>query len=70
MNKYEIIINEKYLYIKNYIKIINISYSKITIEIDKASIFISGSNLIISKMDKYDILINGNVKGINFNYEK
>jgi hypothetical protein len=70
MNKYEIIINEKYLYIKNYIKIINISYSKITIEIDKATIFISGSNLIISKMDKYDILINGNVKGINFNYEK
>lgn len=70
MNKYEIIINEKYLYIKNYIKIISISYSKITIETDKATIFISGSNLIISKMDKYDILINGNVKGINFNYEK
>ncbi len=70
MNKYEIIINEKYLYIKNYIKIIDISYSKITIEIDKATIFISGSNLIVSKMDKYDILINGNVKGINFNYEK
>ena len=69
MNKYEITINDKYLYIKNYSKVINTSFREIIITLNNKTIIINGNDLIISKMDKYDLLIKGNIKGIVFKDE-
>ncbi len=66
---YEIIIRINYLYIKNYVKIIDINMNKISIEVKNSILNISGNNLLIVKMDKYDLAIKGNIKGIDFNNE-
>ena len=66
INKYEIIIRDKYINIKNYKRVIDINDNKIEIILDKNKINISGSNLIVCGMDEYEILIRGNIKGIDF----
>ncbi len=68
-NKYEIIIKENKIYIKNYKRIYDLNYLEIVIELENNKIFINGSNLLIVKMDKYDIEIYGNIKGITFENE-
>ncbi len=68
-NKYEIIISNKKVYIKNYKRIFDINHLQIVIEVESNKIFINGTNLLIVKMDKYDIEINGNIKGISFENE-
>ncbi len=68
-NKYEIIIKENKIYIKNYKRIYDLNYLEIVIEFENNKIFIRGSNLLIVKMDKYDIEIYGNIKGITFENE-
>ena len=69
MNKYEIIITKDYLYIKNYLKIESINSYKIIVELNDRKITIDGNNLIITKMDKYDLIMKGNIKGICFTNE-
>ncbi|MBQ6284744.1 MAG: YabP/YqfC family sporulation protein [Bacilli bacterium] len=68
-NKYEIIISNEKIYIRNYKRIFDINYLKIVIEVENNKIFINGNNLLIVKMDKYDIEINGKIKGISFENE-
>ena len=65
-DNYEIILNKDYLYIKNYIKINDLNSNKINITLKNIIINISGNDLLIFKMDKYDIGIKGNIKGIDF----
>ncbi len=69
MDKYEIIISNEKIYIRNYKRIFDINYLQIVIEVENNKIFINGSNLLIVKMDKYDIEINGKIKGISFENE-
>ncbi len=70
MNKYEIIITSDYLYIKNYLKVNSVKKEKTIIELSGVFLLIEGNNLIITKMDKYDLIIKGNIKGISFTNEK
>ena len=66
---YEIIINKNNTYIRNYKQIISISSCNILIKMLKVIICIKGNDLIISKMDKYDLLIKGIVKEIEIKDE-
>ena len=66
---YEMIINKNNTYIRNYKQIISISSCNILIKMLKVIICIKGNDLIISKMDKYDLLIKGIVKEIEIKDE-
>jgi len=66
---YEIIIKKNNTYIRNYKQIISISSCNILIKMLKVIICIKGNDLIISKMDKYDLLIKGIVKEIEIKDE-
>ena len=66
-DKFEIILNENNIYIKNYTKIISINNFKIIVSINNKVINILGNNLIIIKLDRYDLAIKGIIKGIEFN---
>jgi hypothetical protein len=67
---YEIIIRKGYIYIKNYSDIKNISSSNISIMFNQIILDINGKNLMITKLDKYDLLIKGIVKRIEFIHEQ
>ncbi len=65
-DNYELIIKKNNIYIKNYININSISLSKISIILKDVKLNILGNDLIIFKMDKYDLGIKGIIKGIEF----
>ena len=60
----EIYIKDNLIHIKNYNKVIDISNNKIELK----DVVINGTNLIISKLDEYELCIKGKFKGIIFNY--
>lgn len=66
-DNYEIHIKENNIHLINYINIIDISSSKISISIKNKILIIKGNNLIISALDEYEMIIKGNIKGIEFN---
>ena len=59
----EIYIKDNLIHIKNYSKVIDISNNKIELK----DVVINGTNLIISKLDEYELYIKGKFKGIIFN---
>ncbi len=59
---YSITIKNNYIHIINYIEIIDFSSSKIVIKHQKGITTIIGTNLIISKMLKDELLITGKIK--------
>ena len=59
----EIYIKDNLIHIKNYNKVIDISNYKIELK----DAVINGTNLIISKLDEYELCIKGKFKGIIFN---
>lgn len=59
----EIYIKDNLIHIKNYNRVIDISNNKIELK----DVVINGSNLIISKLDEYELCIKGKFKGIIFN---
>ncbi len=59
----EIYIKNNLIHIKNYNRVIDISNNKIELK----DVVINGSNLIISKLDEYELCIKGKFKGIIFN---
>ncbi len=61
---YLISIYNSHVYIFNYGKILDISENKISITFEKINIVIKGEKLLIEKMDLKEILICGNIKGI------
>lgn len=65
-NKYKILIEEKTICIRNYIRIEDISPLNIKIKFNDIKLLIKGKNLIINKLDSYDLRIIGNIKGIEF----
>ncbi len=64
---YEIVLRENFLHIKNYINVLEIYPNKIIILLKNKKLIINGNDLIISALDEYEILIKGNIKGIDFN---
>ena len=65
-NKYKILIEENNICIRNYIRIEDISPLNIKIKFNDIKLLIKGKNLIINKLDSYDLRIIGNIKGIEF----
>lgn len=65
-NKYKILIEENTICIRNYIRIEDISQLNIKIKFNDIKLLIKGKNLIINKLDSYDLRIIGNIKGIEF----
>lgn len=63
---YEINIDQECIHIINYMKIKEISYNVISVELSNITINIVGNNLLIKKMNKHEMLIIGKVKGIDF----
>lgn len=59
----EIYIKNNLIHIKNYNRVIDICNNKIELK----DVVINGSDLIISKLDEYELCIKGKFKGIIFN---
>lgn len=62
---YYIILTKKYLYIKNYSKIINIEEKEILIEIDSKIYKIKGDNMMLTKSISKDLAIKGSIESID-----
>lgn len=69
-NKYEINISNQYVHIKYYKEILDISSNQITIKTNEIIIKISGENLVINKLDEYEISIIGKTLNIQLIYER
>ena len=65
-DNYEIIIKNCFIHLINYISIDNISSYKIIVHIKNKKLIINGNDLIISALDEYELIIKGNIKGIEF----
>lgn len=68
-NKYKLLIEENTISIKNYINIEDITNTIIKVKLSNINILIKGNNLIINKLDSYDLKISGIFKGIEFTNE-
>ena len=68
-NKYEININNHTIHIKNYIEILEISSKQIQIKLNDIITKITGDNLIINRLDEYEISIIGKLLNIQLIYE-
>lgn len=66
---YFISIYEDYIHVFNYKELMNISSEKIEFKIDTFKLVIKGSNLVLTKMLKNEVLIKGKLKEIGINYE-
>ena len=65
--EYKIIIKEKSVNIINYEEIIDFNLNYISVKYYNKIISIEGSNLTITKMEKDEILITGNVLSVRIN---
>lgn len=65
-DNYEIIIKNCFIHLINYISIDNISSYNIIIHIKNKKLIINGNDLIISALDECELIIKGNIKGIEF----
>lgn len=68
-NKYEINLKENLIHIKYYIKIQDISNNCILIELSDIKLKICGDNLIINRLDQYEMCIIGKCRNIELIYE-
>jgi sporulation protein YqfC len=59
--------SESLIHITNYKNIVDIGSNRILILLNNKELIINGCNLYISALDKYEILIKGNIKGLEFN---
>ena len=57
------------LHIIKYINIIELSNIKIKIKLNACNLTIYGNNLLIKKLDKYELLISGIFNKAEFDYE-
>ena len=66
---FEIDLKENCLHLINYINIIDINPNKINIQLNNKCLIINGSNLLICALDENELLIKGNISGLEFNNE-
>lgn len=64
---YEIILKDNSINIINYSEIIDFSMTKISVRCDTKIVNVEGKNLIISKMQDEELLINGNISNLRIN---
>ena len=65
-NSFKINIINDSVHIINYVNIINISPNVINILLNDKTLKISGNNMLICGLDEYELLIKGNIKGLEF----
>lgn len=63
-NNYEINIFKDLVHIKRYIKVEDITNKFILITLNDKKVKINGNNLIINKLDEFELTIIGIIKGI------
>lgn len=68
-NKYNIIINEKFIYINNYKKIINLSDNEIYLELNNFNLKITGKNIKVKKLVDEEVKFDGLIESINYYYK-
>ncbi len=64
-----ITIYENHLHVFNYKKLNKLSDKEIIISLEGKKIIITGNNLKIKQMTKQELLINGTIMKVEFNYE-
>lgn len=67
--EYYIILYSNYIYIYNYNEIKKFTDTFISLQLDKFKLNIYGNNLLITKMEKKELLIKGNILKIERLYE-
>ena len=67
--EYYIIIYSNYIYIYKYLDIIKFTDTFISLKLEKFKINISGSNLLITKLEKNELLIKGIINKVERLYE-
>ena len=67
--EYYIILYSNYLYIYNYQEIVLFSNSIIKVKIKDFILEVIGNNLLITKMEKKELLIKGNILKLENKYE-
>lgn len=68
-NKYNININEKYIYINNYKKIIDLNENEIYLELNKFNIKIIGKNMKVKKLVDEEVKFDGMIESITYYYK-
>ena len=63
---FKLIYKDNYLNIINYQEIVDFNSNKIIVNCNNKTLSIIGSNLVITKMEDYELLITGNIYTINF----
>ena len=66
---YFINIYDDYIHVFNFQELISLSDKKIILSLEKFKVEITGSNIIIRKMSKNEILIKGLINKVGFLYE-
>lgn len=66
-DEFKLVITHNKINIVNYLDIDHFDTNKITVHSKDKTVVISGSNLFISKLLKDELLIEGKIKGIEFN---
>lgn len=67
--EYYVIIYSNYIYIYNYIEIKKFTDKFISLELNNLRVNIYGNDLLITKMEKKELLIKGNILKVEKNYE-
>lgn len=60
---------ENHLHVFNYKKLNKLSASEIVLSFEKMKVTINGVNLKVKQMTKQELLINGNILKVEFQYE-
>ena len=66
---YYIILYSNYVYIYNYDEILVFTDKNISLKVDKVILNIVGDNLLITKLEKKELLIKGNIYKLEKKYE-
>ncbi len=67
--EYYIIIYSNYIYIYNYLEIMKFTETYISLKLAKLKINIKGQDLLITKLEKKELLIKGLIKEVEKVYE-
>lgn len=59
-----ILITDKFIYIKNYIKIINLDNKEVVVKLNKKSVKMLGNNLSLTECDNKEVKISGNIESL------
>ena len=67
--KYFISIYDSYIHVFNYKELDSLTSKLIILKMDEFNLEIKGDNLFITKMEKREILIKGNIMNVGMSYE-